>query len=162
MVPFGLTELQFEERYRRELDRVSSTAISMLSSLFTRAVNGDVDNAHVEVFLDEYGGAPTAWIYYRGKHNKVDHADESLFSGRSLDLQLPLSALADFDERYFVAQEDGEVEFPGLRLAGNIIKAWFSECWWKAGGWAYPFPTTLAVHDDWGNGKLINLTAAGR
>lgn len=162
MVPFGLTESQFVTRYRRELDRVSVSVIEILRSLFNRLVNDDVQTAHVEVFLDEYGGAPSIWIYYRGENNKVDHKDESLFAGRSLELQVPLSALADFDERYFLSLEDGDVEFPGLTLAGDTIKSWFAECWWKAGGWTYPLPTTLAVHDDWGDGNLINLTEAGR
>lgn len=162
MVPFGLTESQFVSGYRRELDRVAISVIETLRSLFNRAVNDDVETAHVEVFLDEYGGAPSIWIYYRGKNNKVAHNDESLFAGRSLELQLPFSALANFDERYFLSLEDGDVEFPGLALAGDTIKSWFAECWWKAGGWTYPLPTTLATHDDWGDGNLIIFTEAGR
>jgi len=162
MVPFGLTESQFVSRYRRELDRVSSAIIAILRELFARAVNDDVKAAHVEVFLDEYGGEPAVWIYYRGENNKIDHKDTSLFAGRSLELLLPLAALAEFDERYFVSLEDGEVEFPGLTLAGNTIKSWFAECWWKAGGWAYSLPTTLAVHDDRGDGNVVNLTETAR
>ncbi len=162
MVPFGLTESQFVSRYRRELDRVSATVIEILSSLFDRTVNDDVQTAHAEVFLDEYGGAPSIWIYYLGENNKVDHKDESLFAGRSLELQLPLSVLADFDERYFISLEDCDEEFPGLTLTGDTIKSWFAECWWKAGGWTYPLPTALAVHDGWGDGSVIKLTEAGR
>ncbi|WP_078082673.1 hypothetical protein [Microbulbifer mangrovi] len=161
MVPFGLTESQFVSRYRRELDRVSVSVIETLRSLFKRVINDDVHTAHIEVFLDEYGSAPSIWIYYRGENNKVDHNDESLFAGRSLDLQLHLSALANFDERYFFSLEDGDLGFPGLALAGDCIKSWFAEIWWKAGGWVYPLPTTLAVHDDWGDGNLINLAEAG-
>lgn len=162
MVPFGLTESQFVSRYRRELDRVSSSVIATLRALFSRSVNDDVNVADVEVFLDEYGGAPSVWIYYRGENNKVDHKDESLFAGRSLELKLPLAALAEFDERYFVSDEDGEIEFPGLTLAANTIKSWFAECWWKAGGWAYALPTTLSVHDDRGDGNVIHLTEITR
>jgi len=162
MVPFGLTESQFVSRYRRELDRVSASTIEILRSLFNRAINDDVEAAQVETFLDEYGGAPSIWIYYRGENNKVDHKDESLFAGRSLEFQLPLSALADFDERYFISLEDGDFEFPGLSLAGDTIKSWFAECWWKAGGWTYPLPTTLAVHDDRGDGNVIRLTEYAR
>lgn len=162
MVPFGLTESQFVSRYRRELDRVSASTIEILRSLFNRAINDDVEAAQVEAFLDEYGGAPSIWIYYRGGNNKVDHKDESLFAGRSLEFQLPLSALADFDERYFMSLEDGDFEFPGLTLAGDTIKSWFAECWWKAGGWTYPLPTTLAVHDDRGDGNVIKLTEYAR
>ncbi|WAC75728.1 hypothetical protein OU995_13990 [Roseateles sp. SL47] len=162
MIPFGLSESQFVSRYRRELDRVSSAAIETFRSLLGRAVNGEVKNAQVEVFLDEDGGAPTVWIYYCGQNNKVDQTDQSLFPGRSLALQLPLSGLSEFDERYFVSLEDDEVEFPGHFLAGNTIKGWLAECWWKAGGWTYSFPTTLAVHDGWGDGNVIQLTEAAR
>ena len=162
MIPFGLTQPQFSARYRRELDHVSSSVIALLRSLFTRPVNPDVQVSNVEVFLDEYGGAPNVWIHYRGKNNRVDHKSEELFAGRSLDLQLPLSALADFDERYFTSLENGEAEFPGLMLAANILKSWFAECWWKAGGWAYSLPTTVTVHDDRGDGNVIQLTEVAR
>ena len=63
MIPFGLTQPQFSARYRRELDHVSPSVIALLRSLFTRPVNPDVQLANVEVFLDEYGGAPNVWIY---------------------------------------------------------------------------------------------------
>lgn len=162
MVPFGLTESQFSARYLRELHRVSLSAITSLRALFLRPVNPDVQLAHVEIFLDEYGGSPSVYIYYRGENNKVDRSDETLFAGRSLDLQFPLSALAEFDERYFISLEDGDREFPGLMLSGNILKSWFSECWWKAGGWAYPLPTTVSIHDDWGDGEVIKLTETTR
>lgn len=162
MIPFGLTESQFASRYRRELDRVASMVIATLRELFLRTVEGDVKTADVEIFLDEYGGAPTVWIYFHGRNNKVDHKDETLFAGRSLQLPLPLTALAEFDERYFVSLEDGEYGFPGLAMAGNAMKLWFAECWWKAGGWSYPLPSTVAVHDDFGDGNVIQLTEVAR
>jgi len=122
-------------------------------------VKEDVRYASVEIFLDDYGGAPSVWMYYRGENNKVDGQDQALFAGRSLDLELPLTDLTAFDQRYFFSAEQ---EFPGLHLAGNVMKSWFAECWWKAGGWCYPVPTLLKVHDDLGDGNLIQLTAAAR
>lgn len=160
MIPFGLNESQFSVRYHRELDRVSSSVIATLRELLARPVNADVQTAHLEVFLDDYGGAPSVWIYYRGENNKVDRNDQALFAGRSIDLQFPLNALAEFDERYFISLEDGDVEFRGLFLAGNILKSWVAECWWKAGGWTYSVPTTLSVHDDRGDGSVIQVSEA--
>lgn len=160
MVPLGLSEAQFSARYQRELGRASSATIGKLRGLFDRPVDGDVRSASVEIFLDDYGGAPSAYIYYRGENNKVDRKDQSLFPGRALDLELPLNALAEFDERYFLSLESGEYEFRGLFLAGNLLKAWLAECWWKAGGWAYSVPTRLWVHDDIGDGGVIQLTEA--
>jgi hypothetical protein len=157
MVPFGLTEAQFCTRYRRELDRISEQTISVVRALTARPANVDVQYADIEVFLDEYGGAPSVWVYYLGENNKVDRNDQSIFAGRSLDLQLPLDRLADFDERYFLGEE-----FRGLFLAANVLKSWFSECWWKAGGWTYSVATRLKVHDDRGDGNVIRLTEIAR
>lgn len=157
MVPFGLTEEQFCDRYRRELDRVAGPTITAVRTLVARPANAGVQNADVEVFLDEYGGAPSVWVYYRGENNKVDRDDQSIFAGRSLDLQLPLDRLAEFDERYFLGEE-----FRGLFLAANVLKSWFAECWWKAGGWTYSVPTKLAVHDDRGDGSVVQLTQIAR
>lgn len=160
MVPFGLSEAQFAERYQRELNAASPAVIREFRRLIARPVNADVRHAHVEIFVDDYGGAPSASIYYRGENNKVDRKDQTLFAGRALDLELPLNALANFDERYFLSLENGEYEFRGLFLAGNLLKSWLAECWWKAGGWAYSVPTKLWVHDDRGDGRVIQLTEA--
>jgi len=152
MVPFGLSEDSFCARYRRELDRAASVTIGHLRELFLREVEAGVSSANVEIFIGEDGAAPSLWIYYRGENNKVDHSDQRLFAGRSLDLNLPLSRLSDFDERYF---EEG---FRGNFLAANLLKSWFAECWWKAGGWTYSIPTTLKVHDDLGDGNVVKLS----
>jgi len=58
-----------------------------------------------------------------------------------------------FDEGYFI-----DDEFGGLALAANALKAWVAECWWKAGGWSYPVPTAVVVHDGFGDGKSIALS----
>jgi hypothetical protein len=160
VIPFGLSEAQFSARYQRVLDAASPVVIGKLRELFSRRVNPDVLSARVEIFVDDDGGVPSAWLYYRGENNKVDHKDQSLFAGRSLNLELPLSALSEFDECYFRSMENGEYEFRGIFLAGNLLKAWFAESWWKAGGWAYSVPTALSVHDGRGDGRVIQLTEA--
>lgn len=154
MVPFGLSEDSFCSRYKRELDRSSPATIAALRELLQRPVEIGVSTAHCEIFVGEDGGAPSIWVYYRGDSNKVDGTDLRLFAGRSLDLGLPLSKLSDFDERYF-----GE-EFRGNYLSANLLKAWFAEMWWKAGGWTYAVPASLKVHDDLGDGNVVQLTEA--
>ncbi|MGE8224364.1 MAG: hypothetical protein ACN6RK_01140 [Stenotrophomonas sp.] len=143
MVPYGLNQAQFSSMYQRKLDRLSDQAIGALRNLLALPIGPGVDEAHVEIFLDEYGGAPSVWIYWRGKNNKVDHVDLSVFPGRSLELDLNLKDLAEIDEQYFVDQD----EFPGLQLTAPLLSRWLAESWWKAGGWAYAVPTTLYVHD---------------
>lgn len=72
--------------------------------------------------------------------------------GKALDLALGLGHAPDFDEAYFA---DG---FGGVDLLADTLQAWFAECWWKAGGWAWPIPLWLHVHDGFGDGRGIALT----
>lgn len=153
MVPFGLSEEQFCLRYRRELDYAASQTIGIIRALLERPPSPEILFADVEIFVDDYGGAPDVWIYYRGENNKVDSVDTAIFPGRSINLKLPLNGLANFDEKYYADEN-----FRGLFLAANLTKFWFAECWWKAGGWSYPIATMLRVHDDLGDGGFIQLT----
>jgi hypothetical protein len=154
MVPFVLNQKQFGERYRRSVDGLSARAIAELRSLFLRQVPETVTSAEVQVFVgqdDPY--VPSAWIYFQGKENKVDHEDPSIFPGRALELSFGLDVLDDFDPRYF-----SDDEFSGKHIVANILKAWFAECWWKAGGWSYPVPAEVIVHDQYGDGNAIKLS----
>lgn len=55
MVPYGLTQAQFQAMYRRKLDGLSKHAIAHISALLSMPVAPDVDEAHVEVFPGEDG-----------------------------------------------------------------------------------------------------------
>jgi hypothetical protein len=153
MIAFGLSHEQFSAEYGRLLERCSATAIGAISDLLKRPVPGDVTEAHVEIFLDEYGGAPIVWIYHRGRNNKVDSSDPNIFPGKSTEL-LALEDLAQFDEQYFIDA------FPGPILAAPVLLAWFARCWQKAGGNSYTVPTTLNVHD-FGQEKPLVLSKGG-
>lgn len=143
MVPFGLNQDQFVAAYRRSLDYASKGAVTTIHGILAQPFGPGVDHAHVEIFADEAGGAPSVWIYHSGKNNKVDRADQSIFPGKASELALDPKPLGDFDEKYFTDPET----FPGTELTVPLLARWFSECWWKAGGWFYPVPTTLTVHD---------------
>ena len=155
MVPFGLTEKQFVLRYKKCLNKSSDFLINDLRKLFSLAVPPTVYKAEVEIFLNDGNDLvmPDAGIYFSGENNKVDQNDESVFPGRVVDLPLGTENIDAFDYRYF----DDE-KFDGKNLVADVVKAWFAECWWKAGGWIYPVSTTLHVHDDFGDGTLIELT----
>ena len=143
MVPYGLNQDAFASMYQRKLDHLSDPMIRSLQRLLALPLDSDVDEASVEIFLDDDGAAPTIWAYWRGRNNKVDHTDPGLFAGRSLEVDVDLSRLADIDERYFT----GPAAFPGHELTAALLLRWFAEAWWKAGGWAYAVPATVAVHD---------------
>ena len=122
MIPFGLSKEQFQTRYRRCLELASQHLIDELRKLFSISVPNSVKDAEVQIFLGEDGlDIPTAWIYYRGENNKVDHSDLSIFPGRAMELSVGLENIEPFDERYF-----SDEEFNGLTLAANIIKYWFA------------------------------------
>ncbi|MEW5787278.1 MAG: hypothetical protein AB1899_05435 [Pseudomonadota bacterium] len=155
MVPFRLTQPQFAERYRRSLDRASPTAIATLRAHFALPIQDGVLGAEVKIFVsdEEEPDPPAVWIDYLGKDNKVDAADPTLHAGRSLELALGFQACEQFDRRFTTDEK-----FGGIHLMANALKAWFAECWWKAGGWTYPVPVTLQVHDGFGDGKPVTLT----
>jgi len=154
MVPFGLSQEQFHTRYRRCLDRASSHLINQLRDLVARPAPETVQVAEVEIFMGEDGlDLPSAWIYYRGENNKVDHTDQSIFPGRAMELSIGLYEMEAFDESYFTDEC-----FGGLAIAANTVKSWFAECWWKAGGWSYSVPCKVSIHDGFGDGKAIALS----
>ena len=157
MVPYGLNTEQFASMYRQKLERLSPVAIQVFREHFKRPVELDVSTANVVIFPGDQGGAPCAWIYYRGSQNKVDQADQRLFAGRSMELPLGLEGLADIDERYFT---DVDV-FDGVSLVVPLLSRWLAECWWKAGGWIYPLPTLLSVDEFGAVGREV-LSEAGQ
>lgn len=154
MVPFGLTQAQFLSRYRRCLDLASPHLILSLREFLSLPVPSSVKDAEVQVFFGDDGlSLPSVWIYFRGENNKVDHTDQSIFPGRSMELSVGLDKMDDFDENYFTAPN-----FGGLDVAANAVKSWFAECWWKAGGWSYSVPAKVMVHDGFGDGKPVELS----
>lgn len=153
MIAIGLTHEQFSAEYRRLLEECTAPATAAIQSLLKRPVPNDVTEAHVEIFLDEYGGAPSVWIYHSGRNNKIDSSDPNIFPGKSTELVV-LSRLAQFDEEYFVDS------FPGRILAAPLMLAWFADCWQKAGGGSCKVRTTLNVHD-FGQEKPLVLSTGG-
>lgn len=153
MIPLGLTPAQFSARYRGLLEQKTKSAVDAIREVIGFHLPDEVLSAEVEVFLDDSGyGSPTIGIYFAGKNARVSKSDMSIFPGRSLRFEIDLKALSKFDEEYFTS------DFDGLGLAANVLRQWFAECWWKAGGWTYRIPVVLAVHDGWGNGELVSLT----
>ncbi|HSW03119.1 hypothetical protein [Aquabacterium sp.] len=156
MIPFRLKPAQFRERYQRCLERLSRPAIAAVAAQLALPLHADIRSAEVQIFVGEDDPHQSAvWIYYQGANNRVDSSDTSLFPGRSMELPLGLDGLDEFDERYYTDED-----FGGLDLIAQALSAWFAECWWKAGGWRYPLPTLLQVHDGFGGGKAIQLSEA--
>lgn len=150
MIPYGRGPEQYSAMYRRQLERVSAEAIEAFRDLLARDVPQDVDEASVVIFIEDHAGTPNAWMYFTAEHNRVDPKDESIFPGRSMELKLGLQSLSRIDERYFDPDQ-----FPGIELALPLLRGWLSECWWKAGGWDYPVPVLLSLHDFGTTGRVV-------
>jgi len=158
MIPFKLTQAQFRDRYARSLDKHAKTAIAVLRAHLALPVNANVTSAEVKIFVgDEDPYEPSIWMYYVGKDTKVDNSDLSLFAGRSLELSVGLDALEQFNERFFTDEK-----FGGLDIVADVLRRWFSEMWWKAGGWSYATPTSLDVAEGYGGNKVVALTESFR
>lgn len=153
MVPFRLKPPQFRDRYARALAALAPAAIGVLRQQLARPLQSGVSRIEVQLHLEPDDEPPlAAWIHYQGPHNKVDAADPTLHAGRSMALAIDFAAMEAFDERFY-----RDEAFGGLDIAADVFKAWFAECWWKAGGWACPVPAELAVHDGLGDGRAVPL-----
>lgn len=153
MIPFGLNKEQFTSRYLRCLDRSSKPLIDTLKQLHVKEIPETVEEAEVQIFLGQDGmDAPSVWIYYQGKNTKIDKVDPSIFPGKSLEI-INVNEIDDFDEEYYTNED-----FSGVNIIADIVKQWFAESWWKAGGWSYSIPTSVWVHDDFGSGGCIKLS----
>jgi hypothetical protein len=155
-IPFGLTPKQFAARFRGLLEKHSQTLLAELRKIFAMPIGAGVKSAHVEIFLDEESETgPSVGIYFDGKDKKVDDTDLSIFPGRTLMFAEYLHNLPSFDLKYF-----SDDNFKALDIQADVVKAWFAEWWWKSGGWDYPLPVDVAVHDDYGDGQPIPLTSS--
>ncbi|GAL07250.1 hypothetical protein JCM19237_4666 [Photobacterium aphoticum] len=154
MVPFGLSTEQFSMKFLRSLDKIAPNFIEELKSLFLLPVPETVSEAEVQIFLGDDGmETPSAWIYFHGKNNKVDSSDPTIFPGKSREILHGSYDIPPFDEEYYFDED-----FGGVYLIANITKRWLAECWWKAGGWEYPIPVKVWVHDEFGDGSSIDLS----
>ena len=142
-LPEGLPEKVIRDAYVKELTRHSSQLIQEVRDFINTAVDDDVKDATVEVFPDEYGdGYVSIGFYFRGpttKHVKfADYAND-----------LPLIDTQAYNEDDIYVAD----------LVVDLVKQWFAESWYKAGGWDYPLAVTLYGHDGFGNGEVIDLTS---
>lgn len=154
MIPFKLSPAQFRERYQRGLERASRTAIAAIAAQLALPLDAQIQRVELEIFVgEEDPHEPAVWIYYQGRNNRVDNAEPGLFPGKSVALNLGLETLEDFHERFFTDEK-----FGGLDIVAQVLTAWVAECWWKAGGWRFPLPALLQVHDGFGAGKPVKLT----
>jgi hypothetical protein len=135
---------QDADSFRQKLSNRTPHATQHLRALIERQLPPDVTGAEVQLFFQDDGGAPSAWIYFDGRNKKVSKTDLSIFPGRSMELDLGLEVLSDLESH-------------DTSVAADVVKYWLAECWHHAGGKDFGVPVVLTVHDGWGDGKQLNL-----
>jgi hypothetical protein len=151
----AVSRSDFDEQlsiYNADLAYASAGAEAALRDLFQLPVPSDVMRAEIEIFMDEYGGSPAVWIYFRGRNNRVDHSDTSIFPGRALELDLGLSGRC-------VVDEDLWEDFDAQNVLATTLANWLADRWSVAGGSVYAVPTQLSVHDGIGGLKPMKLSS---
>lgn len=142
--------------YEKSLQQLSDTLIAQIHEFIMRPVESDVVEAEFQIFPDENCDQESSiWMYFSGANNRVDSNDDRLFAGRSLEFFSNFSSLPALDlEEY--------ENFDYANTLVSLIQDWFSECWWKAGGWYYPIPVVIAGHEGFGNRDATQLTQKKR
>lgn len=149
MIPFKLNQQQFANRFRGILEGLSLDLIAELRKIIQSPPKAtDIKEANIQLFVDyECELVLSAWLYIESKYLKTSEKSQEIVIFDS-----DFYKKADFSPEYFIN------DFGGLDLMADELRLWVSECWWKAGGWDYPICTYLNVHDDFGNGDIIQLT----
>jgi len=141
-LPDGLPEDTIEKVFREELERHSNTLIDEIKDFLNKPPSEQVTEASAEVFPDQYcDGYTGIGLYLKDKTTK--HYPFAKFVR-----DLPY---VDVD---IYMEED--IYVPDMVV--DLVKTWFSECWFKAGGWDFPLPLEIIGHDGFGNGRAIKLT----
>lgn len=140
-LPDDLSEKVIANAILGELNKHSKQLIDEISEFTKQLIPKGVHSATVEVFPDEYGdGFVEIGFYFAGDVNT-----HIVFAEYANDL--PLVDTLSYEDKFSIPD-----------LVVDLIKQWFAESWWKAGGWQYPIPILLYGHEDFGNGSSIKLT----
>jgi len=152
-LPTGLSPDELAAAYRRELERHTALLVTELRDVISDPPAPGEIGATVEVFPDEQGtGRVSIGMYFQGMSRPLDDTDASLGGSRHLALagsvrDMPRIDVTSYGRYLSVAD-----------LTVDQIKAWFADCWNKAGGDDYPLRVELIGHEDFGDGEILLLS----
>jgi hypothetical protein len=143
-----------EAKLENYLNEKESELTEKLTSLFEMPIHTDITSAEIQIFLDdECGDSASFWIYFDGRNKKVDKSDQSLFPGRSMEIcDLNFTELETYEA--FESQD----KFDRLDWLANSLRYWFISCWKKSNGEKYSIPVEIAIHDGFGDGKVLKIS----
>lgn len=143
-----------ESKLKSFLKEKENELTEKLKSFFEMPIHPDITLAEIQIFLDDESGSNASfWIYFDGKNKKIDKTDKSLFPGRSMEI----IELDFFEEDIYEGLEYKQI-FDYLDSVADLLKIWFVECWSKSGAQNYQLPIEIAVHDGFGDGKVIKIS----
>ncbi|MCO1335868.1 hypothetical protein MO867_16150 [Microbulbifer sp. OS29] len=142
VLPTGIPEETITTVFRKELDRHSNPLIDEIKKFLKQPLLEEITEASAEVFPDQYSDGNTSIGVYL-KSGTIQHHS---FAGFINDLPY-----IDIDNY----MED-DINIPDMVV--DLVKSWFSECWFKAGGWDFPVAIEISEHEGAGNGDTIKLT----
>lgn len=141
-LPNGLPEDAIENVFREELEKHSNTLIDEIKEFLSAPLSDQVIEGSVEVFSDEYcDGYTGIGLYLKEKATKHYPFADYVRNLPGIDV-------------HSYMEED--IYIPDIVV--DLVKDWFSECWFKAGGWDFPLALEISGHDGYGNGRAIKLT----
>jgi len=150
--PNGLTPAELAAAYRGELERFTAGLILEIRAVLAAPPNPGETHASVEVFPDEGTGRVAIGMYMHGLAPQLDDLTASLGTSRNFSFGGSVRDMPRID----VFRYEQEVSIPDMTV--DQIKAWFADCWRKAGGERFPLRVELFGSQDYGDGRSIVLS----
>jgi hypothetical protein len=151
-IPNGLSPTELAAAYRSELERHTAGMILDIRKVLADPANPGETHVSVEVFPDESGeGRVAIGMYFHGVSPILDDLTASLGTSRNFSFGSSIRDMPRID----VFRYQDEVSISDMTV--DQIKAWFADCWAKAGGTRFPLRVELFGSQDYGDGRAIVL-----
>ncbi len=140
---------QFQEDVRKYLDRLTDQLTPVLKQLVEYSYVPEVKSLDFEVFCDGF----TQEFPVRTFFMDEDNCEHFIYVDGQAQYPCPINLdlleieriyPPELEEMYFQQDEDLDT----FTAAGETCVTWFSACWEKAGGLAFPLQAHIALHDD--------------
>ena len=133
---------QLDFIFSKALNYISDKLIDLINDFITNEVEEEFEFLHFKINLEKEKIDQTQiWLY-------LESDEEFIFSGNSRPF------FTDFKSLPLMSPELIRETGSSFNIEELFLK-WFSECWWKAGGWYYPKPAALFIGGDLILGSVI-------
>ena len=150
--PNGLSAAELAAAYHGELNRHTAGLILEIRNVLSTPLNPGETHASVEVFPDELGtGRVAIGMYFHGLGPGFADMTASLGTSR----QFSFGGCVRDMPRIDVFRYEDDVSIPDMTV--DVIKAWFADCWKKAGGEKFPLRVEMFGSQDYGDGQAVVL-----